>query len=288
MGQVWRVGAIMREPKSVVDRFVRWYQRLGAADITIFFDDPDDPVQEGLPEGVRAIPCTPDFWKSLSRDPDGPFVKRQNAALTWLYQQYTDGWLLNVDADELLWPRAAGVAALLDHSAPQAVSVRIRTAEYLGSSGQKAVFRLPMDQPTRRRVYGEDAVLFGPRREGLVGHSSGKSFVRCGEHPLRLRQHWPERPSGKRPLETVLGAESGSYLLHVIAEDYETWRDKLDWRIRSAGFTQPLTERIEALRSENDAGLKDLFQRLHHGTPQMVERLKADGVCLEIPRDAIL
>ena len=281
MTQTWRVGAIMREPLEVVARFINWYKRLGADEIVIFFDDPEDAALTDFTTEINAIACPPEFWDGLGRKPDAPFVKRQNAALTWLYQQYTDGWLLNVDADEYLWPGSGEVAGLLSHAMPETISLRVRTAEQVAGTS-KTAFRLPMDRAVLQYVYQDDAPLFGPRREGFVGHSAGKSLIRCGERPLKLRQHWPERPSGKRPPEVVLDSRDGAYLLHMIGADYEIWRDKVAWRSASAGFTEALTARIAEALKGPDAHLYDLFQRLHSVTDAQAARMAERGVLLQL------
>ncbi|MFP3386960.1 glycosyltransferase family 2 protein, partial [Tritonibacter sp. SIMBA_163] len=61
-------------------------------------------------------------------------------------------------------------------------SLRVKTAERIMAQDEAGLthFRLPMERAVRHAVYGEDAHLFGPRREGVVGHAQGKAIVRCG------------------------------------------------------------------------------------------------------------
>lgn len=61
--QVWRVGAIMNEPLPEVLKFCAWYLALGADEVVICFDNPDDPAINILSDHprLRCISCTPAF-----------------------------------------------------------------------------------------------------------------------------------------------------------------------------------------------------------------------------------
>ncbi|WP_293574576.1 glycosyltransferase family 2 protein [Phaeobacter sp.] len=289
--ETWRVGAIMNEPMSEVLRFCAWYLELGAEEVVVCFDNPADPAIEALQHHpqLRLIPCTDEFWDQAGIAPDAAFVKRQNAAMTHIYQVYSDGWFLNVDADELLFFKQGTIQDLLRQVPADAISARIQTAERLNTVDGEAThaFRLPMAYQQRKQIYGDDAILFGPRREGLVGHSQGKSIVRCGEPGLRLRQHWPRWGREGDAREVVFGAASGAFLLHLIGEDYDIWRSKLAWRCASRGFTTSLTERIEALLAAGaaDEPLRDMFARLHGATDDRLDRMRAAGALLEVSLD---
>lgn len=279
----------MNEPLAEVLKFCAWYLERGAHELVICFDNPDDPAiarLTGHPR-IRAIPCTAAFWGALDLTPDVAFVTRQNAALTWIYHQYPDGWLLNVDADEFLYLVGRDVADLLAEVPAEKKSLRVRTAERVLTEENPtcAHFRLPMARPVRRAVYGEDAPLFGPRREGLVGHSHGKSFVRSGIRGLALRQHWPRGLRDDGADELVLGHQDRAYLLHMIGARYDIWRDKVTWRSASRGFTTGLTERIAAAQAAPapEEALRDLHRRLHAATPARLSALRARDVLLTVP-----
>lgn len=289
--QAWHVGAIMNEPFKEVLKFCAWYLALGADELTICFDNPDDPAIEALSEHprVRCIPCTPAFWQSLGLTAESAFVKRQNAALTWIYGQYPDGWLLNVDADEFMYFDGRGVADVLQQEGGQALSIRVITAERVIAPERvgETLFRRPMAYDVRKSVYGTDAKLFGPKRSGLVGHPQGKSFVRCGVAGLQLRQHWPRAGSVEPGEEVLLDHHDGAHLLHMIGADFEIWRNKLAWRCGSRGFTDPLTERIEAAlaSSQSETELRDLFSRLHALRPDQVTHLEREDALLRLEWD---
>jgi len=146
--QVWRVGAIMNEPLGEVLKFCAWYLALGADEVVICCDSPDDPAMDALAghPRIRTIACTPDFWARLQLTPQDSFVTRQNAALTWVYRQYPDGWLLNVDADEFLFFDGRSVSEVLASVPTDMVSLRVVTAEQLLVEDECALshFRRPM------------------------------------------------------------------------------------------------------------------------------------------------
>ncbi|WP_449284303.1 glycosyltransferase family 2 protein [Lutimaribacter marinistellae] len=290
MGPSWHVGAILREDLQDTLRFAAWYLDAGADRLTLYFDDPQDLAIGVLRHNprIQCIACTSEFWRDLGLDPDTRFTKRQNAALTHAYRQSDTDWFLNVDADEFLHVDGRAIRDFLDDIPEDAVSVRIETAEGVGTTHDhpRRVFRLPMERDAARRVYGEDAGLFGPRRKGLVGHAAGKSAIRGGQGDLSLRQHWPVR--GKEiPPEHVAGRESGAYLLHMIGLDYGPWRAKVDWRVASRGFIASLTQRVaEALEREDpEPELRDLHQRLHRMDAAALERLAAENALLELSLD---
>ncbi len=285
---IWRVGAIMNEPLAEVLRFAAWYIASGAEELVICFDNPEDPAIALLADHPRItpVPCSPAFWADLGLGAGDAFVTRQNAALTWIYQQIAEGWLLNVDADEFLFFEGRSIGAALAAVPPEALSVRITTAERILTPSEPAqtLFRRPMDYATRKAVYGADAELFGPRRAGLVGHPQGKSAVRAGVSGLRLRQHWPRWERGEEPQEQILDHKDGAHLLHMIGADYAIWRGKLEWRCKSRGFTNSLTEAIEAALADptGETRLRDLFDRLHSADAERIARLEMAEALLRL------
>lgn len=287
----WRVGAILNESLTDTIRFAAWYLEAGANGLTLLFDNPQDPaigVLGGHPK-ITCIPCTPGFWQELGLTQDIRFPKRQNFALSWVYRNTREDWLLNVDADEFLYVAEAGITGLLTAQPDDIETVRIETAEIVEPEVAQAtsVFRLPMERDVAKRVYSEHANLFGPRRMGLVGHPQGKSATRTGLKGVSLRQHWPQRRNGEAMIDRLIGRADHAYLLHFIGLDYDAWVGKLEWRAGSRGFTGPLTERIEAAMASKDAEthLRELHARLHKASPAVLSRLEAEGVSLELALD---
>lgn len=292
MGQSakWQVGAILREPLHVTLGFVSWFLDHGADRITILFDDPDDPaipILSGDPR-VQAIACDDAFWSGIGLKPTVRFVRRQNLSMTWLYNQCRDGWFLNVDGDELVYSPNGGIGELLAAQPGDVLSLRIATAEIirLPETGGHA-FRLQMDDVQRRRVYGEDVDLFPGARRGLLGHSDGKSFTRCGLDVQKLRQHWPVASDGARVPQKMIQAKDGVHLLHLIGEDFPKWREKVEWRNVSHGFPETLKPQIVDILAapDREERLRDLYERLHCADGARVRAMADEGVLLEVQPD---
>lgn len=287
----WRAAAILNESLADTLRFAAWYLAEGASSLLLLFDNPEDPAIGVLGEHPRidCVACTPAFWDSLGMAPDANFSKRQNAALTWAYHRTPEPWFLNVDADEFLHVEGGSIAALLAAQPAEVEALRILTAEVVTPVSPKSAlqFRLPMERDAAKRVYLSDAPLFGPRRKGLIGHPQGKSATRTGLPDVRARQHWVEWPDGTQVAERVIGADRGCYLLHMIGQDFDAWRRKLDWRSGSRGFTTPLTRRIAAAMASDDpeGQLRGLYEAMHRMDDAALSRLEAEGARLELDLD---
>ena len=264
----WSVVCIAKEPPEVIRRFVAWHLDAGASRITLFFDDPEDPSISMVSHlaQVEAVPCTPAFWQSLGLDADAPFIKRQNRACKHGYDAAPHDWVLNIDADELLYVQGRSVAQFLAKMPRDVRSVRVQPAERVLRDGDesRAVFRLPMTRGQIAAVYREDAP-YVIRNQGLVGHSAGKSIIRTGLKNIWLHQHYPLIRRGPVIEDRIVGARDGIYLLHYFNRGYRDWRRKLEYRLRQGGFRHRLTDLLNAaLEKEKEQELRDIYARLHH------------------------
>lgn len=282
------VAAIVNEPRSVIERFVTWYLSQGAEGIVLYFDNPDDPLIAELQvhSQITIIPCTDNFWRSIDTKPSARFTKRQNAALNHAYRNLAAEWLLNVDADELVYFADYTIAERLAKIPSEITSILVVPTEHVLSDRDGTWFRVPMPRQDLNQIYGEDADLFRLRR-GLVGHADGKSFHRRGQTGIRLRQHWAENAAGEVTPALRLDASDQAYLLHFVAPDYDIWRAKMDWRLSSHGFSGPMKERIFALRGEigDESFYPDLYRCMHHLSAERHDALLSSGYLLQIDLD---
>ncbi|WP_136636884.1 glycosyltransferase family 2 protein [Pseudooceanicola onchidii] len=242
------VGTILREPVETVVRFVAWYLAQEADRIVLCFDDPADPAAD-LMSGVsrvEVIRCTTEFWQRLGLDPAARFTKRQNAAMSHVYDTVCGGWFLNVDSDELLHLDGRTLAEEVQAQPKDVPTFRVEPVEHLQTPDSPGHhFRCLMKPWMQRRVYGDLAPAMKVRA-GLMGHVHGKSCTRAGLPGVTLRQHWAQGAGGD-PIEgPVLGRAEGAHLLHFVDQGFETWRAKLPWRLSSRGFRGPIREVISA------------------------------------------
>lgn len=274
------VATIAREPWPILNRFLSWHLDQGATKIILFLDDPDDPSLPRLQGDPRidARACTPAFWGDLRLKPDARFTRRQRGVLASAYREMTDGWLLVLDADELMWMQDRTICDALDTLPGDAQSLRVRSAEQVRLADDTEAFRTPIERAAVDRVYGEKSGLLRARF-GLAYHPEGKSFHRAGQVGLNMKLHWAQDANGDRTPGPVWGKDERAHLLHYAAPDYTRWRAKVAWRAGAHGFALPVKERVAEIADSADpeAGYRDLFQSLHALTDAQAQALDAEG-----------
>lgn len=281
------MATIAREPLPVLARFLRWHLGQGATRIVVFLDDPADPAQTALAGDPRVEmrPCTPALWAGLGVSPEARFTKRQRAAMTAAYREAGAGWVMILDADELMWLRGRSLPEGLAGLPPDTATLRIRSAEEVALPDGATGFRLPIARDAVDPIYGAEAALFRPRF-GLVGHPEGKSIHRAGLPGIRLKLHWAVTEAGDPIQGPLWGHEQGAYLLHYFAPGYARWRAKMEWRAGAHGFADPLKARLEEIAKGPDpeAGYRALYDRLHSLTgPEVAALDKIGGLLRDQP-----
>ncbi|MBF9046545.1 glycosyltransferase family 2 protein [Rhodobacterales bacterium LSUCC0031] len=274
------VATIAREPVPVLRRFLAWHLAQGATRIVVFLDDPQDPAQHVLAGDPRVEfrPCNAAFWAGLGVAVDARFTKRQRAAMTAAYREVADGWVMILDADELMWFAGRDLPTGLANLPPETISLRVSSAEAVTLPSGGCAFRLPIPRAAVDPIYGADAALFRPRF-GLVGHPEGKSIHRAGLPGIRLKLHWAVDHAGAMVTGPVWGAADRAFLLHYFAPGYARWRAKLDWRAGAHGFADPLKAKLAEIRHHPDpeVAYRGLYARLHSLQPHEVAALDAIG-----------
>ena len=141
-----------------------------------------------------------------------------------------------------------------------------------------AQFRLAMSREAVAAVYGDAAGLM-QKRQGLSGHTVGKTANRAGMAGLTLRQHFMQHADGTVIMDRVLGPQDGAYLLHFFDQGYDIWRAKLPWRLASSGFPARMKDVLNSLLDSDDPepALRALYDRLHVFDNARLEALSAHG-----------
>lgn len=282
------VVCVLNEPLLLTLRFVAWYLELGAAKIVLYFDDPEDPAIPILERevGVECIRCTAQFWHSLGIAPEARFTKRQMAALTHGYSVASTPWFLAVDADELVYFERNTLHEFAAAIPGEILAFRFATAEAVEFNSGGQYFRVPMSREAVRRVYGEKAALFLPRK-GLVGHADGKSLTRTALQIQKVRPHWIVGADGNPIRGPDSFSSDGSWLLHYFDSGYENWRRKLSWRLRSWSFATPLVPYFEQDSDlDQEPRFRSLYENLHRLEPDVLQRLIEEGGCLLLDIDS--
>ncbi|WP_341367014.1 glycosyltransferase family 2 protein [Yoonia sp. BS5-3] len=198
----WAVVATVDEPPVLIRTFVAWYLHLGASEIWLYFDRPDDPAAADVAEmpGVEVIACDAVHWRRLGKSRPQKHQIRQMRNAGDAYRRSHADWVLHVDADEYLRP-GGSVGECLHQLGPQTQVGVVPVAERIFSDPEGTIF----DGAFRRPYLGkprDGRKLFGPAYDltyrGLTGHAIGKSFARTGA-PLQMSIHRP-KPLGAADL----------------------------------------------------------------------------------------
>ena len=284
----WAVVATVDEPPALVQAFVAWYLSLGAEQVFIYCDRPDDPVQPMLAHlaGVTVVPCDAAHWRHLGKSrPQRHEIRQVRNARDADARAATD-WILHCDADEFLWTEQP-VADALARLSPETdclvlpVAERVHRNQAPGASIFAGAFRRPF-----RAQGAKGPHPFGPEYDltyrGLTGHSQGKAFVRRGRS-LLMSIHRPNAPGKDQQIVVERAAVDALELLHFEGLTPAFWAYKL------ARMVHALAERdgmppSPHRRRQADAliagpeGALTLYQRLKCPDPQTVALLQSHGL----------
>jgi hypothetical protein len=235
----WSVVATVKAPEEKVLAFVAHHLSLGAAEVFLYFDDPDDPAQAAVApfSRVRATACTPEYWVECGGR-SNRHQNRQSRNAREAYGHCRTDWLCHIDVDEFI---LAGrpVSELLGEIPADMLAAKLEPFEAMHDP------LLPDDIYTSREFRGairhEHWPLrrgaLGPyrkfNRDGLLSHSNGKVIFRAGVPGLVPRLH-NVFFNGTR-LE-VPEWHPEMKLLHFHAQDRQAWLAALPFRLTRGAY----------------------------------------------------
>lgn len=277
------VGAIVKEPIAVVQRFIDWHLRNGADRVALCFDDPNDPavdIAASRPE-VEVTRCDAAFWDDVGVDPSSRFTLRQNTAIRRLYETAGPGWFLNVDGDELVHLEGRTLAEELAGQPADVIKLGFLPAEPLQTPHDAETLHVRTRQAKPwliRNLYGDLAPGL-MRRGGLLGHNFGKIAFRTGLSLKSIRQHDVQDQNGEAPPGPHLGPAEGAWLLHFVDQGFEAWRSKAEWRLGARGFSHKFGLALQAALDAEDAeaALREIYDRLFVFDQDRIDLLKRGG-----------
>jgi len=101
----WGTVTLADEPIELLYAFAAWHRYLGAEEIHIFLDTPNEKTAAALSEipGVIVTQCDEIFWAANG----GRYhvqTKRQQVVGNFAYAEAKVDWLAHIDADEFIYP----------------------------------------------------------------------------------------------------------------------------------------------------------------------------------------
>ncbi len=234
MNATWSIVATVHENADVVRNFVAHHLILGADEIILYFDDPEDPVMEDVAslERVTTVSCDSFHWKNAR---PSTHQARQKHNSNHAYRVAKTDWITHIDADELI-TATGSIARILARSNPETHVLRLLPVEAFAHPRDSVttVFRRALSNDRRgRRVgleaYGEEYPLLN---RGLLSHVAGKFFVRTNIEGMVLSIHAPWI-SGARAEGQF---QEDMLLLHLHGNSEDEWLSKVHHRMKSGVY----------------------------------------------------
>lgn len=284
----WAVVATVDEPPALVQAFVAWYLSLGAAQVFVYCDRSDDPVQTILADlpKVTVVACDDAHWLRVGKSRPRRHEVRQVRNAQDAYLRTDADWLLHCDADEFLFADAAvgsHLATVSDDTDCLVLSVAERVHQ--PPDAQNSIFEGAFRRPFRdaadrgRAVFGSD---FDLTYRGLTGHAQGKAFVRT-DRPLQMSIHRPRLRGADQDIALERAQVDRLELLHFEGLTPAYWAFKLTRMIEALqerdGMppSQHRRKQADALIAAPDQAA-DLYRRLKCPDAATIDRLKRLGL----------
>lgn len=295
----WGVVATIKATDEEILNFAAHHLELGAHRLFVFLDEDRIAARKALSAHPKCRVTLTDalYWKRR-RHKGRPETHqhRQSVNATHAYHRAKDlDWLLHIDVDEFLWP-ATPIQQMLAELPPETISARVLPIEAMASD--------PSDPPPDGQIWCKGFVKNSrARREqtnriypgygdflngGMLSHVEGKVFVRTGRDNVRLRIHNALIDGAHDPASIEL---AGSKLVHLHGDDWDTWRDRLGYRLRKGAYRASLksaprsigTSKTkhelfnELIESGGEPALLGFFNAVCLATPDLRARLDREG-----------
>lgn len=270
--------------------FVAHHLEVGASEIFLFFDDPEDPAYDLVVDqpGVQAFRCDAAHWAALApRRPPG-HLRRQVLNVALARSRSRADWLGHIDIDEFIWSKGA-FTDVLAAIVPEDPVLRLLPAErvFTHLPGPNEItaeggFKLRMPDRLAGQLFGD----FGPlMSHGFQGHTIGKTFVRQGVK-CQLTIHRAKDAIGNRidgPAEY-----RSARLLHFFPFGFAAWEEKFARRLKNPRYLEgrrPEEQRKFRLFAEaRDRGsdaVWELFLAMSYLDRRRLEKLRRRGYYFE-------
>ena len=276
---IWALTATVKAAPEKLAAFVAYHLDLGAEEIWLYFDDPEDPcfpLYQGHPR-IRAQICTDAYWEKMGGRPE-THQQRQVRNARRSYRRSQCKWLAHIDVDEFIYPLRP-LDPLLEDLSREQIMVRMRPYEAMHDPAlpddiySARLFRAAFSAQERdlaQVVMGKSAAVLP---SGMLSHSAGKAFFRTGIKDLAPRIHGAFR-HGERLEGPEFQADLA--LLHFHAQDPEAWQRALPFRLEKGAYQ--FNPRLQAyLKKASPQEIERFYRATQMLTPAAIERLSASG-----------
>jgi len=295
----WSVVATVREPLPVVLAFVAHHLSIGASEVHIYLDDPEDPAAEILQScpQCHVTLCNDRHMKAMgfTARPENQ-NQRQKRNANHALKATKAQWMAHLDADEFLtFPRDVG--EVLAGIPEEKLWVQVPHLERFWSDGDNpdTLFDGPFRfrSPDRKNLCGE---LFGGENTlhqmGHAGTVAGKAILRTGKG-CRLGIHRPRQGvySDKKIPPVIRIKNTG--ILHFHGATARAWASKtarygaLTGGVRKTILATARLRQIDAFKQlKGDVAREDeLHRRMFYMSEEQIDVLRGHGLlreyCLE-------
>ncbi|MGJ8585953.1 MAG: glycosyltransferase family 2 protein [Marinosulfonomonas sp.] len=268
----------MKESRSIVQRFINYYKKLGADHIQLFVDGSACHVIDLADQTVTITECNQAFWASLQRSRPTGLEEAQHATYMLGYKAAETDWVIIVDSDEFIFGPLemsrvlAGVPSEIEaviFPSAEAVWLPHDVDKYtdFSSTGFRTL--------TKGSGIWLSRFLYSPKlwpglRKGILSHLGGKQALRTGYNFTEIRCH--RSFYGEKIVGTYVGAINpqfaNMYLGHFDAIGYTRWKSKWKSRLEGRTIANRMGKRrraqFEMVRNANAKGeeaLKTLYLR---------------------------
>lgn len=296
--QTWGIVATVDEPAQLLVAFAAYHLAIGAAQLHIYFDNPNPEAEAALASLPRLslTLCDEAHW-ARSNNGKRPVLRtgRQAANLRDAYAKTGVDWLMHIDADEFV--RDPKIITDAIANAPDDVIFyqlgMLERVRRLGAPVELifgGIFRAydPTAQDWAQDLYGRFA-KFMP--DGFAGHGIGKAMMRTGNGTLDHDVHFPrEQMTNRVPnferLPRALYHFDGLTPLHTVLKLH----GRYDWQGFSETRKPDTVGRGAQLRYVRNnrmkqAQLERLIEGIQFLTPAQEAALDVKGLLETAPFD---
>lgn len=281
----WGICATIKAPVEQVLAFVAHHLSLGARQIWLFLDDPDDPAFQALKgiSGVTATVCDDAYWRDTCKTRPDTHQNRQSRNMRGVYNLAALPWIAHLDVDEFLLP-SRPIGDILGDQPADKILLRMAPWEALSNPDLaddiftanqfRAALKGAAHATARLLAFGRYAALL---EDGVLSHAAGKCFFQSGFSGVQPRLHGAFR-NGTR-------LQGGSFhqdiaVLHFHAEDANRWKQRLAFRLTKGAYQfNPALQKYLTDASPSD--IDDFYTAVQRPDKATRDYLANEGLLIE-------